>query len=277
MDRINSEYKISIRVVRVLCLFFLILNLGSCNSTNKNNTPEKATKPQAVQVRKKTIKHPEKEKKKSSIKTLNDETAESFLKDYGNNHKEQFVDIDTKFGKIKIRLYDQTPLHRANFLYLVNNGFYNNTEFYRVIPDFMIQAGRTDDEEVYRRRKIFGYYTLSSEFRPNLFHKRGALAMGRDYDDNPEKRSSSYDFYIVCGGPLSEMQLNATANMENITIPADHRKVYKTLGGTPHLDQSHTVFGEVVEGMNVVDSIANVRTDKGDWPIQAIKINLKAY
>lgn len=251
-------------------LAILTLSLGACSGKTENKNE---VKKQVVHKRKAKVKKPV---KALNMRTyLTDVNIVDFLTDYAKKHKENKVIISTRFGDIKIRLYDDTPLHRANFIYLVRNNFYNDSEFTRVVKDFMIQTGRTDNEEVYQRRRKFGSYTIPAEIRKNHFHKKGAIAMGRNYDNNPDKRSSSYEFYIVQGKPLTNWEMNAIENSNMIKIPEWRRKVYRIKGGTPHLDGEHTVFGEVYEGFNVIDSIASVEVDKGDWPIDAEKFNIK--
>ena len=210
-----------------------------------------------------------------TVKPLNTDNAVEYLLEYGRINPENVIVLSTSKGDIKLRLYDDTPIHRANFIRLVKNAYYENTEFYRVVPDFMIQGAQTDNVEVKKRRAYFGRYRIPSEFKEKYMHRRGALAMSRSYDNNPEKMSSSFDFYIVQGGILSIFQLNAIANSQNISISEAKREIYTTIGGAPHLDNSHTVFGEVLEGMHIVDSIAAVRTDGSDWPIEAVTMNMK--
>lgn len=207
---------------------------------------------------------------------LTNENVDAFMREYGKANKENRIVVETKYGDIKIKLYDDTPIHRANMIYLAKNAFYKNTQFYRVIPEFMIQAGQSDDDEIYRRRRNFGNYKLKSEIKAHHFHKRGALAMGRHYgDDNNDKRSSSYNFYIVQGKVLTTWDLNAIENSYNIKIPENHRNVYRNIGGTPHIDGDHTVFGEVYEGFSVIDSIAKVKTDNSDWPVNNVYLDVK--
>ena len=189
--------------------------------------------------------------------------------------------ISTDLGDIKVKLYNETPLHRDNFLKLVKTGFYNGISFHRVIPQFMIQAGdaRTrGDSLVLKTTGKDSVYTLPAEFRPGLFHKRGALAAARMGDDvNPQKASSGTQFYIVQGRIFTETSLDSveTFRLKGRKLPAAHREVYKTIGGAPHLDQNYTVFGEVVSGMEIVDKIAQKPTTGrpgGDKPLQDIKI-----
>lgn len=185
--------------------------------------------------------------------------------------------LETTAGDIIIRLSDLTPLHRDNFLKLVKVGYYDSVLFHRVIRNFMIQGGDPDS-----RRAPAGVllgnggpeYRIPAEFNPTLFHKKGVIAAARD--NNPEKASSGSQFYIVQGKPFTDGALDSleTLRLHRKIDPAQ-REVYKTLGGTPHLDQNYTVFGEVVKGLDVVDSIALSPTDRNDRPVQDVRI-LKA-
>lgn len=241
------------------------------------------------------------------------------------------VSIKTDFGEIKVKLYDETPLHKKNFLKLASEGFYNDLIFHRVIKNFMIQGGDPDSKLAPGELKMGGNnelnYTIPAEIRPDLFHKRGALAAARKGGpSNPEKRSSASQFYIVQGevyrpGQLDtlEMQINKQRkdlmireNLEaerkklnelkakndrqgfnmvvagviekvdsiynasqKFVIPDEQRKVYTTIGGYPSLDGEYTVFGEVIEGMDVVDKIAAVETDKNDRPKEDIHMKVE--
>lgn len=238
--------------------------------------------------------------------------------------KEQLVLIETNMGNIKVKLYNQTPLHRDNFIKLVDEKFYDNILFHRVIDNFMIQAGDPDSRGTKGGEQLGNGdvdYTITAEIQPEFFHKKGALAAARQGDQvNPEKKSSGAQFYIVEGQTLtdedfdqienrinsmskkatffkfveeeknramendsvfdySKIQQEATlkteevfANTEPYKISEEHREVYKTIGGTPHLDQNYTVFGEVVEGLEVVEKIAAVKTGEADRPEKNVMI-----
>lgn len=185
--------------------------------------------------------------------------------------------LQTTMGDIVVRLSDSTPLHRDNFLKLVKVGYFDSVLFHRVIKDFMIQGGDPDSKNAPSGQPLGNggpAYTIPAEFRQTLFHKKGVIAAARD--NNPEKASSGSQFYIVQGKKFTEADLE---NMENNRlkrkIPTAQREVYKTLGGTPHLDQNYTVFGEVVKGLEVVDKIASVETSKAvdrDRPLQDVRI-----
>jgi peptidyl-prolyl cis-trans isomerase B (cyclophilin B) len=193
------------------------------------------------------------------------------------------VALITTEGTIILRLYDSTALHRDNFLRLVKSHFYDSVLFHRVIQNFMIQSGDPDSKRAAAGQALGNggpHYTLPAEFRASLFHKKGALAAARTGDaQNPERRSSGSQFYIVQGKKFTEAGLDSveTLRLNGRKLPAPHREVYKTVGGTPHLDQTYTVFGETVSGMNLVDSIAATPTGRTppDRPLTDVRI-LKA-
>ena len=186
------------------------------------------------------------------------------------------VSLETTMGTIVIRLSDSTPLHRDNFLKLVKLGFYDSVLFHRVIKDFMIQGGDPDSKKAVAGIPLGSggpAYRIPAEFRQSLFHKKGVLAAARD--NNPEKSSSGSQFYIVQGKKFSDAGLDSAEKRSQHKIPEEQRQVYRTLGGTPHLDQNYTVFGEVVKGIEVVDLIAVVPTSRAtdrDRPLTDVRI-----
>ena len=237
------------------------------------------------------------------------------------------IKIQTMQGDIIVRLYDETPIHRDNFVKLVKEGYYDGTLFHRVIKDFMIQGGDPDSKEA-PAGKMLGVggpdYTLEAEIKDGLFHKRGALAAARQGDEvNPERRSSGSQFYIVWGQVYNEGQLRqfskqlkmqqaqeifnrlASEHQEEIMqmrrdrnraglqelqdklasevekkaaelegLTKEQLKIYSTIGGTPHLDGQYTVFGEVEEGLEVVDMIQGTATGRGDRPVDDIEMRI---
>lgn len=198
------------------------------------------------------------------------------------------VVLETTRGNIELKLYDQTPLHRDNFVQLVKEGAYDSLLFHRVIPDFMIQGGDPDSKEA-APGVLLGEgdrpYTVPAEFRleKGIFHRRGVLGAAREGDDvNPEQRSSAMQFYIVWGKAFDDEGLDRvqqrldTQTGGEVKLTPQMREVYKTVGGTPHLDGQYTVFGEVVSGLEVVDAIQRVPTDGNDRPLEDVRI-LKAY
>jgi len=186
--------------------------------------------------------------------------------------------ISTRFGDITVLLYDKTPIHRDNFIKLVENGFYNGTLFHRVINGFMIQGGDPNSIGAGPNDRLGNGgpgYTLEAEIKPEFIHKKGALAAARLGDaQNPEKRSSGSQFYIVQGKPVTAQQLNQMTQRTGAFYTAEQIETYKKVGGTPFLDNGYTVFGEVVDGLGVVDMIAAVPTKPGDRPVQDIEMTI---
>jgi peptidylprolyl isomerase len=249
-----------------------------------------------------------------------------------SNNKDVMVELSTEFGTMKILLYGETPKHRDNFLKLVEQGFYNDLLFHRVIKDFMIQGGDPDSKGAAQGKQLGAGdvgYTIPAEFvYPKYYHKKGALAAARQGDQvNPEKRSSGCQFYIVQGKKLTDAEIKQMeynllgqakesrfyeivrersaeiqklrmeknqAGLNNLqseivaqlesefkdkasqyVMSDEMKEVYKTVGGTPFLDNSYTVFGEVVEGLDVIDKIAAVETAPGDRPKSDVKMKIK--
>jgi peptidyl-prolyl cis-trans isomerase B (cyclophilin B) len=188
--------------------------------------------------------------------------------------------LQTTYGDIVIHLSDSTPLHRDNFLKLVKIGFYDSVLFHRVIKNFMIQGGDPNSKSAIAGKPLGNggpAYTIPAEFRQTLFHKKGVIAAARNGDDvNPQKASSGSQFYITQGKIFTDAGLDSVETYRlKRKIPVWQREVYKTIGGTPHLDLGYTVYGEVVKGLEVVDRIAAVQTSKGadrDRPIEDVRI-----
>lgn len=194
--------------------------------------------------------------------------------------KEQalMVTISTEFGDMTLMLYNETPEHRDNFIRLVREGFYNGTLFHRVISGFMIQGGDPHSREAAPGQQVGSGgpgYTLPAEIQEGLFHKKGAIAAARQGDHvNPEKRSSGSQFYIVQGRVFSHAELDMLEEQSGITFSPEQRNAYTTSGGTPHLDQGYTVFGEVIEGFDVIDRIASVPTGQADRPLENVSMTI---
>ncbi|MET1056396.1 MAG: peptidylprolyl isomerase [Pedobacter sp.] len=190
--------------------------------------------------------------------------------------KHQYVKIKTDQGECIILLYNSTPLHRDNFIRLVKGDFYNGTLFHRVIKRFMIQGGDPDSRNAVAGKELGNGdvgYTVPAEFRDSLFHKKGVLAAARD--DNPEKVSSGCQFYIVQGKIFTDPQLDSIETKRlHFKIPQWQREVYKSQGGSPHLDRKYTVYGEVVKGVELVDSIALKPVDSNDRPLNDVKMTV---
>ncbi len=222
---------------------------------------------------------------------------------------------------MKIKLYDETPKHKENFLKLANQGFFNDLLFHRVINSFMIQGGDPDSKNAAAGIMLGNGgpgYQIDAEFNDSLFHKKGVLAAAREGDQiNPDKKSSGSQFYIVQGKIYTEEELTMMEEQASINeyitthvevqsqigalqqaqdkagfdkliasiktkkdfvlnkMPDFKRKAYKEIGGTPFLDNNYTVFGELVEGMDVIDKIANAKTDQNDRPLQDVKMKIK--
>lgn len=234
------------------------------------------------------------------------------------------ISIETDLGNMKLKLYNETPIHRDNFVKLVEEGFYDGIIFHRVINNFMIQGGDPSTKIESEAKTDDAGYTLDAEFNSNLYHKKGALAAARLGDtQNPEKKSSGSQFYIVQGKKFTKEELDVLANRKNdmlkksitnrlVMEKADKMmdegqnpdftkiyvemqdsietvykntklysynekqvEIYSTIGGTPHLDGDYTVFGEVIEGFDVIDKIAAVKTNPGDKPVEDIRMIIK--
>jgi peptidyl-prolyl cis-trans isomerase B (cyclophilin B) len=194
------------------------------------------------------------------------------------NEPEKIVLITTDFGTIKVKLYNETPLHRDNFIKLVSSGFYNGLLFHRVINQFMIQGGDPDSRNA-KAGQMLGNggpgYTIPAEIMPQYFHKKGALAAARMGDNvNPQKESSGSQFYLVQGKVHSNEELDFFESRTGKKYAAAQRNAYTTLGGTPHLDGGYTVFGEVIEGLDVIDKIAQVPGDGQNRPLKDVKMTV---
>jgi peptidyl-prolyl cis-trans isomerase B (cyclophilin B) len=195
-------------------------------------------------------------------------------------NKSTEVLISTKFGDMKVLLYNETPKHRDNFVKLINKKFYDGTLFHRVIKNFMIQGGDPNSVNAKPDATLGNGgpgYTIDAEIVPKYFHKKGALAAARLGDRaNPKKKSSGSQFYIVKGKIYGDKELDAMELRMGKNFSEEQREAYKTIGGTPHLDGEYTVFGEVIQGLNIIDKIAAVETDKAtNRPLKDIKMTIK--
>jgi peptidyl-prolyl cis-trans isomerase B (cyclophilin B) len=241
--------------------FFLCCWITACGNSSSNDRFQKAYQ-QALEKQNKNSSTDKKEEAPSLGVNMNSQNAKEVLTKYGQENPEKLVLISTRLGNIKIRLYDDTPLHRANFVMLTKKKFYDEAEFSRVVKDFMIQGGDSD-----QRKMRIPKYQVPMELNPKYFHKRGAVAMAKN--DN-EPGSSSHYFYIVQGVKLTDPQLDAIEKEFKLKLSAEQRAAYKKVGGVPQLDGKYTVFGEVVEGLNVVEKIAALKTDKEEWPLEEV-------
>lgn len=222
--------------MRFFLLLFLSGILIQCEG-KKTNT---------IQTKKKNLPSITKEsipEKKQQNFLLNDSNVMEFFLDYDKKHKENTVRITTDFGTIDIKLFEETKFHRSNFIYLTKKGYFDNTQFYRVVQNFVIQGGNSDDRETYIKRRKIGKYLLPNDYDKGFKHHRGVVSMPSKNVDNPYKKASPYEFFIV-----------------------------QQKGGAHHLDGDYTIFGTVIRGMEVVDKIAAVPTDATDWPLQNVYI-----
>ena len=174
---------------------------------------------------------------------LSDENVMEFFLDYDKKNKENKVRIHTDFGDIEIELFKETKFHRSNFIYLTKKNYFEDTQFYRVINNFMIQAGNSDNRKISLKRKKIGKYLLPNDLDKGYTHKRGMISMPSSLIDNPYKMASPFEFFIV-----------------------------QSKNGAHHLDGNYTVFGKVIKGMTTVDKIASTPTDNLDWPLENIYI-----
>jgi len=177
---------------------------------------------------------------------LNDENAIPFLFEYGKKNKENKVRITTGYGSIDIELFNDTPYHRANFVYLIKNKYFQGEYFHRVVKDFIIQGGNSDNISTSKKRRKIGRYLLPPDTKKGYKHHRGILSMPSSEIENPYKLASPYEFFIV-----------------------------QKKDGAYHLDKNYTAFGKVIKGMNVVDLISNLETDKREWPLDNVRFNIE--
>lgn len=209
-------------------------------------------KEEKISIKNKEQKELQKPKKKLEKKvekrwdSLHKENVEAFFAEYGKQNKETKIVIKTKFGDIKLRLYEDVPIHRANFIFLTKIKYFNTTEIYRVAKNFVIQGGNSDETYTLKQRRLYGNYLIEPEFKSNRKHKYGALAAARDWEDNPEKLSNPFEFYMV------------------------HSK-----SGAHHLNNEHTVFGEVIAGFDTMDKISKVKVGVDEWPTEDIRMTIE--
>lgn len=219
---------------------YIIILFSSC----KNNTQQKVIEKDIPQ-KKEIIAKPKKETKKvvKAFDSITSKNAIDFLIAYGKKHKADKVLFKTRLGNITIKLYNDTPLHRANFIFLTEVGYFNTTCFHRVVPNFIVQGGNSEYPKMLQIRNKYQNYTIPPEFRKSRKHKYGALAAARDWENNISKKSTPFEFYFI-----------------------QNKK------GAHHLDGEHTVFGEIISGFNVLNKIANVKTGRDEWPLEDVFI-----
>lgn len=223
------------RHIVLLSIFFI-----SCQDTKseKKNTTQSSVSETPTLTTKKAVKTSEKPF------LLTDKNVMEFFLEYDKIHKEDKVRISTDFGEIDIKLFEATKFHRSNFIYLTKKKYFDNTQFYRVINNYIIQGGNSDDQKTLNKRKKIGRYLLPNDHKKGFKHDRGMVSMPSSAVENPYKMASPFEFFIV-----------------------------QQRGGAHHLDGDYAVFGKVIRGIEVVDKIAAVPTDKGDWPQSNVYIN----
>lgn len=227
-------------------LLILLLNCEDKKS-QQTNVSQKETIDTIVKLEdeKETSEKPDSlEIELSKYPTLDDKNAMEFFLNYDKKHKENKVRITTDFGTIDIELFEETKFHRSNFIYLTKRNYFDGTQFYRVVDNFIIQGGNTDDSEIKSKRTYIGRYLLPKDTRHGFKHHRGVVSMPSSEIANPYKLASPYEFFIV-----------------------------QNADGAYHLDGDYTAFGRVIDGMDVVDKIAAQKTDKAEWPLHNIYIN----
>ncbi len=254
-------------------LYILVVGLfltSACSSTKKttiNSTQDKVVTQKPPTTMPPPVKEPAAKPKRntnSPIKSTN-----------------RMLVIETSHGNMTVELYNETPQHRDNFLKLVEEGFFNDLLFHRVIQNFMIQGGDPNSRGATAGVPLGSGgpgYTVPAEFNPKFVHMKGALSAARQGDQvNPQKASSGSQFYIVQGKIESDQTLDGMQQRNGIEYTAEQRETYKNVGGTPFLDMQYTVFGRVVEGLDVIDKIAAVQTDRraGDRPLEDVKMKIK--
>lgn len=223
-------------------IFFSFFAFVSCENKIKDTTEKnREQKNNTVQ----SINNTSKPKYDLETIVLTDENVVDFLTWYGLQNPENKVLISTEYGNIEVELSDKTPLHRANFIYLVKKKYFNTTYFHRVVKNFIIQGGSSDESITKKDRKSIGKYLIPSEFNKTLKHHYGALAAARLWEDNPHKLSNPFEFYLV-----------------------------QNKNGAHHLDNEHTVFGKITKGFEVMNIIASQETDKKEFPLLNIKIKI---
>ncbi len=277
----HEQLKVPISAFGVWVFFCLTAGCGGTSEANSADDGERGAKDVVIeQVQKSEVEEvsqPANVEEEEAVfyRPLDNQSVESFLLEFGSETSASEIVMETKFGDVRMRLYDDTPLHRANFLYLIERDYFNPTTIVRVVPDFVIQGGNSEERADQQKRMMIGEYTIPAEFREHHIHKRGALAMSRSYSGNKEKRSSAYDFYIVLGKPLNQATLYTTAIETGRSYSDDQKEIFMQKGGAPHLDNEHTVFGEVISGMSVVEKISRLDRDASDWPREHVAITIK--
>lgn len=215
-------------IIKVLSIICLISCKDISNKPSKKIIKKKVNKTEII-------------KEKDSF-LLTDENAIPFFYEYEKNNKENLVRIITDFGNIDIKLFNDTPFHRANFIFLTKKKYFDGEFFHRVVKDFIIQGGNSDHRKTSKKRRSIGRYLLPPDTKKGYKHHRGVISMPSSEIENPHKLASPYEFFIV-----------------------------QKKDGAYHLDGNYTVFGKVIKGMSVVDIIANLKTDQREWPLENVR------
>ena len=228
----------------------LVLSLMWMGCEDKKNKAASEAKELSDQVMDSVAKAPEiaveaESEESPAYPLITNENVVEFLTAYGKDNPETKVRVSTQHGDIDIELYEDTPLHRANFIYLVKQQYFDGTFFHRVVPNFIIQGGNSDNRNTPRKRNKLGKkYLLPAELENGRIHRYGTVSGAKEYRENPDKKSAPFEFFIYLG-------------------PPEH---------TAHLNGNYTIFGRVTKGMDVVETIANLPHDDGDWPLQNVYI-----
>lgn len=241
----------------LILLFFISLFI-SCSE--EKPTKKEATPPKKVVVKKVKIK----EEPKLDLIT-NDNVVER-LTAYGKENPETIADVYTTKGKVRIRLYKDTPLHRANFVLLAKSGYYDGCYFSRVSPKFMAQFGGSYEDHQRNVQKKIGNYTIPQEMSHHRFHKKGAIAAARSYTKNPDKRSAMDELYFVEGTLFSDYALDKYEHDNHYKYSQKQRDYYPKNPGAAHIDGEHTVFGIIIKGFSAIPKLTQVETDSQEWP-----------
>ncbi|MFD1316192.1 peptidylprolyl isomerase [Namhaeicola litoreus] len=221
-------------------LYFLLATLMILSCSDEKYREESNSKS--------TTKRTKKIKKAQPLDSINRNNTVAFLKKYGNENRETKAVLHTHFGDIHLKLYEETPLHRANFIFLSKMGYFDTTCFYRVVPNFIIQGGNSENLTTNAMRNSYQNYRIPPEMSVQLKHKYGAVAAARDWEDNPGKVSNPFEFYII-----------------------------QARSGAHHLDNEHTVFGEVTSGFSVIDIIVNLETGSDEWPLEDVFMRIEVF
>lgn len=263
------------KIIRLAAYLIITLSFVSCGEEEKDPLATNEEAQVEIQEKNSELKARVTAMLGIGYPKLSNKNAEQFLIDWGKENQITNVILETKYGEIELELYHDTPLHSLNFLYKIHRQYYTDTEFTRVVPDFVIQGGNSEEEKPQQQRFLIGQHTLKPEVNQNHIHTRGSLAMSRSYSNNPNKLSSSYDFYIVLGRKISDVELAQIESEKQLSYTIEQKRIYKSKGGAPHLDGEHTVFGKVVRGIEVAERIALTPRDDSDWPLEKLAIKMR--